>query len=202
MVGTATEELLLLQEAADRLGVSVYTVRRWIKEGKLRAFKPGKEYRIREADLEEFLRAREVRPKAPRRSPYEPTLNDALADAERHDIDVAALDEALAEVLRQQREFRLQELDIKLERAGNDEERREEAYRNLKNWWVWFTQPVMTLHKFIPEIPGPALLREGDITVERVREFARRGNVSEAQRDAELQTLEEMFGNAAHVGSE
>jgi excisionase family DNA binding protein len=84
VVGTATGELLLLQEAADRLGVSVYTVRRWIKEGKLRAFKPGKEYRIREADLEEFLRAREVVPKVTSRSPYEPTLNDALAEAERH----------------------------------------------------------------------------------------------------------------------
>jgi excisionase family DNA binding protein len=63
VVGTSTEELLSPQEAADRLGVSVYTVRRWIKDGKLRAFRPGKEYRLREPDLEEFLRAREVRPK-------------------------------------------------------------------------------------------------------------------------------------------
>jgi excisionase family DNA binding protein len=65
VVGTATstEELLSPQEAADRLGVSVYTVRRWIKDGKLRAFRPGKEYRLREHDLEEFLRVREVRPK-------------------------------------------------------------------------------------------------------------------------------------------
>jgi excisionase family DNA binding protein len=63
VVDTATEELLSPQEAGERLGVSVYTVRRWIKEGKLRAFRPGKEYRVREADLEEFFRAREVRPK-------------------------------------------------------------------------------------------------------------------------------------------
>jgi len=49
---------------ADELGVDVQTVRRWIQSGKLRAFKPGKEYRVREADLEEFLAAREVRPKA------------------------------------------------------------------------------------------------------------------------------------------
>jgi excisionase family DNA binding protein len=55
---------LPLPEAAERLGVSVYTVRRWIKDGKLKAFRPGKEYRIREADLEEFLAAREVRPNA------------------------------------------------------------------------------------------------------------------------------------------
>ena len=55
--------MLSPQEAGERLGVSVYTVRRWIKEGKLRAFRPGKEYRVREADLEEFFRAREVHPK-------------------------------------------------------------------------------------------------------------------------------------------
>jgi excisionase family DNA binding protein len=80
VVGTATEELLSLPEAGDRLGVSVYTVRRWIKDGKLRAFKPGKEYRIREADLEEFLRAREVHPKAPPRSPFEPSLLNGLEE--------------------------------------------------------------------------------------------------------------------------
>jgi excisionase family DNA binding protein len=49
---------------ADELSVDVQTVRRWIQSGKLRAFKPGKEYRVRETDLEEFLAAREVRPKA------------------------------------------------------------------------------------------------------------------------------------------
>ena len=68
---------------ADELGVDVQTVRRWIQSGRLKAFKPGKEYRIREADLEEFLAAREVRPKAPRRSPFEPTLNDALGEERR-----------------------------------------------------------------------------------------------------------------------
>jgi len=83
VVGTATEELLSLQEAADRLGVSVYTVRRWIKDGKLRAIKPGKEYRVRQSDLEEFLRSREVHPKAPDRSPFEPTFNDMLGEERR-----------------------------------------------------------------------------------------------------------------------
>ena len=59
---------------ADELGVDVQTVRRWIQSGKLRAFKPGKEYRVRETDLEEFLAAREVRPKRPAPSPLEPSL--------------------------------------------------------------------------------------------------------------------------------
>jgi excisionase family DNA binding protein len=84
VVDTATEELLSLPEAADRLGVSVYTVRRWIKDGKLRAFKPGKEYRIREVDLEEFLQAREVRPKGPApHSPEQPSLNGLLEEERR-----------------------------------------------------------------------------------------------------------------------
>ena len=73
-----------VHDIADELGVDVQTVRRWIHSGKLRAFKPGKEYRVREADLEEFLRAREVRPKAPRRSPLEPTLLNGLEDERRY----------------------------------------------------------------------------------------------------------------------
>ncbi len=63
--------------------MDVQTVRRWIQAGKLRAFKPGKEYRVREADLEEFLAAREVRPKVLRRSSREPSFNDVLADERR-----------------------------------------------------------------------------------------------------------------------
>ena len=83
MVITANEEFISPEEVGERLGVSVYTVRRWVKEGKLRAFKPGKEYRIQESDLEEFLRTREVRPKAPRRSPSERSFNDVLEEERR-----------------------------------------------------------------------------------------------------------------------
>jgi excisionase family DNA binding protein len=83
VVITATEEFLSPEEVGERIGVSVYTVRRWVKTGQLRAFKPGKEYRIQKSDLEEFLRAREVRPKAPRRSPSEPSFNDVLAEERR-----------------------------------------------------------------------------------------------------------------------
>jgi excisionase family DNA binding protein len=82
-MSTDIEAFLSPQEVGDRLGASVYTVRRWIKTGDLPAFKPGKEYRVRQSDLEEFLQAREVRPKAPSRSPFEPTLNDALGEERR-----------------------------------------------------------------------------------------------------------------------
>ena len=83
MIGGAVISFRDVHGVADELGVDVQTVRRWIQSGKLKAFKPGKEYRVREADLEEFLAAREVRPKAPRRSPSEPSFNDLL-EQQRH----------------------------------------------------------------------------------------------------------------------
>ncbi len=61
----ATEELLSVPEVGDRLGVSVYTVRRWIKSGDLLAYRPGKEYRVRESDLEKFLEAHRPKVAAP-----------------------------------------------------------------------------------------------------------------------------------------
>jgi excisionase family DNA binding protein len=40
--------------------VSDQSIRRWVKAGELRAYKPKKEYRITESDLEEFLKERRV----------------------------------------------------------------------------------------------------------------------------------------------
>jgi excisionase family DNA binding protein len=81
---------------ADELGVDAQTVRRWIHSGKLRAFKPGKEYRVREVDLEEFLAAREVRPKAPASS--QPSFN-GLLEEERHEYPYPWMAGALARVV-------------------------------------------------------------------------------------------------------
>jgi excisionase family DNA binding protein len=78
LIGGAVISFRDVHGIADELGVDVQTVRRWIQSGKLRAFKPGKEYRVREADLEEFLADREVRPKAQSRSASEPSFNDVL----------------------------------------------------------------------------------------------------------------------------
>ena len=58
----AQEQFYSLEEVAERLGVSERTVRRWIKSGELPAYKPGREYRIRDGELEEFLQSRKVRP--------------------------------------------------------------------------------------------------------------------------------------------
>lgn len=104
---TANEELLSPEQVGERLGVSVYTVRRWIKDGRLRAFKPGKEYRIQVRDLEEFLRAREVRPKPLPRSPYEPSLLNGLEEERRGGWDTAVHN---ARQLREHGQTRAEEL--------------------------------------------------------------------------------------------
>lgn len=52
------ERYLTLPELADRLKVSRRTVRRWIKDGELVAYKFANQYRISESNLEEFLQRR------------------------------------------------------------------------------------------------------------------------------------------------
>jgi excisionase family DNA binding protein len=51
---------LTVQEVADRLGVSVFTIRRYIRAGKLRAIKLDGAYRLSRDDLAEFLKSREI----------------------------------------------------------------------------------------------------------------------------------------------
>jgi excisionase family DNA binding protein len=46
---------LTAQEVSDLLRVSVYTVRRWIKEGTLPAYKVGRGWRIKDTDLDDWL---------------------------------------------------------------------------------------------------------------------------------------------------
>ena len=50
-------KLLSVKEVADRTGVNIYTVYRWIKAGELTSFRLGSRghLRISEHDLQEFL---------------------------------------------------------------------------------------------------------------------------------------------------
>ena len=57
----AQERFYTVEEVGAQLQVSDQTVRRWVKSGKLAAYKPGKEWRIRPSDLEDFLESRKVR---------------------------------------------------------------------------------------------------------------------------------------------
>lgn len=54
---------LSLSEVADVMGVSERTVHRWIKSGKLKSYKPGRDHRIPESGLREFIEESEVYPK-------------------------------------------------------------------------------------------------------------------------------------------
>lgn len=51
-------QLLTPEEAADRLQVSLSTVKRWLRNGQLEGLKPGgKVWRIEEKTLEQFIAA-------------------------------------------------------------------------------------------------------------------------------------------------
>jgi excisionase family DNA binding protein len=53
------QRLLTVREVAERLRSSPETVRRWLRQGKLRGFRPGGTklgYRVPESELQRFLR--------------------------------------------------------------------------------------------------------------------------------------------------
>lgn len=49
------EKLLTPEEAADKLAVSVKTLKDWLRAGKLKGVKVGRLWRVRESDLEQFI---------------------------------------------------------------------------------------------------------------------------------------------------
>lgn len=51
-----TKEFYIAQELADKLRVNVMTIYRYIKAGKLKAHKIGKEFRIDENEFKSFLK--------------------------------------------------------------------------------------------------------------------------------------------------
>lgn len=50
------EEFYTAEELADKLRVNIMTIYRYIKAGKLKAHKLGKEFRIPKAEFERFLK--------------------------------------------------------------------------------------------------------------------------------------------------
>ena len=49
------KEFYTTQELADKLGVNIMTIYRYIKAGRIKAFKFGKEFRIESVEFESFL---------------------------------------------------------------------------------------------------------------------------------------------------
>jgi excisionase family DNA binding protein len=62
------QRLLTVREVAERLRSSPETVRRWLRQGKLRGFRPGGTklgYRVPESELQRFLQLAEHEGKSP-----------------------------------------------------------------------------------------------------------------------------------------
>lgn len=85
------ERHLSLSEAADALNISERTAYRWIKSGKLRAYKPGRDYWIPESAIQQVIEESVVLPKEEVRSSLEPTFNDALVEEGRARWEAAVL---------------------------------------------------------------------------------------------------------------
>ncbi len=51
------KEFYRVDDVANKLDVHIMTIYRYIKAGKLPAYKIGKEFRIKHSDLEDFLEA-------------------------------------------------------------------------------------------------------------------------------------------------
>jgi putative molybdopterin biosynthesis protein len=49
------EKYYTIEEVAEMLKVVYLTVYRWIQDGKLKAYKAGKQYRINKSDLDRFI---------------------------------------------------------------------------------------------------------------------------------------------------
>jgi excisionase family DNA binding protein len=74
---------LSLSEFAGLMGVSERTARRWIKSGKLRAYKPGRDYRIPETAVREFVEESEVSPKGLAPPSLQRSFNGLLEEERR-----------------------------------------------------------------------------------------------------------------------
>ena len=82
------ERHLSLSEAADTLNISERTAYRWIKSGKLRAYKPGRDYWIPESAIKAVVEESVVRPKVETSSSQEKLFNNGVPDKDRRPPDI------------------------------------------------------------------------------------------------------------------
>ena len=57
------ERMYTIDEAAAWLGFHRNTITKWIASGELVATRPGRQFRIRQSDLDDFLRRKQIKPK-------------------------------------------------------------------------------------------------------------------------------------------
>ena len=78
------ERHLSLSEVAGAMGVSERTVHRWIKSGKLKSYKPGRDHRIPESSLRAFIEESEV--VAPKNREPQPEFRAAAQPEEWQEV--------------------------------------------------------------------------------------------------------------------
>jgi excisionase family DNA binding protein len=96
---------------ARLLEVSDQSIRRWVKAGELRAYKPKKEYRIAKSDLEAFLKERRV-----------PLVQDRLLDFGEEPRTEWGAAVSSARQLRERAQARVEELLASWQESKNREE--------------------------------------------------------------------------------
>jgi excisionase family DNA binding protein len=98
------ERHLSLAEVAQLLDKSERTIRRWIKAGKLRAYRPGRDYIIPESAIKELIEGSEVYPKVQPELPLDiDAITAEVAKSARPETVLEfrkVLDEAYAHELR------------------------------------------------------------------------------------------------------
>jgi len=67
--GEELDMFLTPQEVSDLLRVSIYTIRRWINQGRLPAYKLGRVWRIRGTDFNDWLLRQSTTSTTPGASP-------------------------------------------------------------------------------------------------------------------------------------
>lgn len=88
---TSDEHWLTRRDVAERLGVSVQTVYRWQREGRLTAYKgPGGQYRYKASDIDSVVE--KIDPKIPKEQ-YADMIEAMLGPAEAEGVFTYAEDE-------------------------------------------------------------------------------------------------------------
>ncbi len=57
------ERIFTIEQVTKLLGFHRQTVKKWIDEGELVASRLGREYRIRESDLDDLMRRKQIKPR-------------------------------------------------------------------------------------------------------------------------------------------
>jgi excisionase family DNA binding protein len=162
-----------LSEVAGLMGVSERTVRRWIKSGKLKAYKPGRDYRIPESAVRELVEGSVISPKAERRSSLEPSFNDVLREERREGIDRSWLDFVNGFVDRWEEQARSGNFD--LGRLKEFEDVVDGLLATLPPWGDYGDDPqinatVWRLIDLLPEVSTAAAAKFKNSELEQIRE--------------------------------